>query len=91
MSDPIKLFTFSYAENHDAGPDFPLAENLQANLTFSYDTPWTSVLDSFIKFLGACYGYDISEEVDYMTYGDKLKALKERLNDEEEHTDWATD
>jgi hypothetical protein len=37
-------------------------------------TTWDEVLEKFLKFLSAVYGYDISEQVEYTTMDDRLFA-----------------
>ena len=47
--------------NHD-GAKFTSAHK---EVVYTDCTPWTTVLDDFVTFLGSCYGYDISKQVEY--------------------------
>lgn len=64
------------------------------NFEFAFDdsATWDVVLDKFLKFLSAAYGYDISEQVSYTTFEDRLRAAESKLSDtswdnEEENDD----
>ena len=35
------------------------------DVTYTDCTPWTTVLEDFITFLGSCYGYDIRDQVEF--------------------------
>ena len=49
-------------------------------------TPWTTVLEDFITFLGSCYGYDISDQVEYKNFYARAEA---KFNTEDD--DWKED
>jgi hypothetical protein len=42
---------------------------------------WDEVLKHFVTFLGNCYGYDISDEVDYTTVDDRVQRAMDRLKE----------
>jgi hypothetical protein len=37
------------------------------SITYTDCTPWTTVLEDFITFLGSCYGYDIRDQVEFQS------------------------
>jgi hypothetical protein len=39
-------------------------------------TTWDEVLEKFLKFLSAVYGYDISEQVEFNTIHDRIAAAE---------------
>lgn len=58
---------------------------------FEFDdaVTWDEVLQKFLKFLGAAYGYDISDEVSFTTTEDRIRAAQAKFgntswDDEEE-------
>lgn len=71
-------FTLTYVNSSgDSIDGFPEYERLENTFTFEDGTPWTDVMDKFVRFLGACYGYDISEQVKYESYYDRYNKLVE--------------
>lgn len=61
-------------ESIDGHPDY---ERLESTFTFPEGTPWMDVMDKFVKFVGACYGYDISDQVKYEGYNQRFEELAE--------------
>lgn len=47
----------------------------------SDEASWDEVLEQFVIFLGNCYGYDISEEVQYTTIEDRIQRAMDRLKE----------
>lgn len=43
---------------------------------------WDEVLEQFVQFLGGCYGYDISDEVEYTTVEDRIQRAKDKLKEQ---------
>lgn len=82
-----KQFTFTYADNSEEGFGiFPNSKTITVNLSYEDGTTWDAVLRDFVQFLGHCWGYDISEKVDYDTLDKKLARIKEKLDDDEEES-----
>lgn len=63
------------------------------NFQFEFDdaTTWDVVLEKFIKFLSAAYGYDISDSISYTTVADRIEAARAKFGntswDDEEETE----
>lgn len=68
--------------NHD-GAKFTSAHK---EVVYTDCTPWTTVLDDFILFLGSCYGYDIRDQVEFNSTYDRAVA---KFNTEDD--DWKDD
>lgn len=64
--------------------EFPLSKTITTEFHMDEAAPWTDVMDQFVMFLGSCYGYDISKDIEYKTFRQKLQALKSDLDDDEE-------
>lgn len=77
-----KRFSFTYYDDTDSSPEFPSETQINASYEFDDNSTWDVVLDQFVKFLGHCWGYDISDKVSYESMDDKLqrilKAAEER-------------
>ena len=60
-----------------------------ANKTITYTdcTPWTTVLEDFVTFLGSCYGYDIRDQVQFNSVYERAA----KFEDEEEDDDTPSD
>ena len=54
------------------------------DVTYTDCTPWTTVLEDFITFLGSCYGYDISDQVEFNSI--YSRAVKFEAEDEDDDT-----
>ena len=50
-------------------------------------TPWTTVLEDFITFLGSCYGYDISNQVEFKNIYERAAAFNTEDDDWKEDDD----
>jgi len=68
--------------NHD-GAKFTSAHK---EVVYTDCTPWTTVLEDFITFLGSCYGYDIRDQVEFNSIYDRAVA---KFNTEDD--DWKDD
>ena len=68
--------------NHD-GAKFTSAHK---EVVYTDCTPWTTVLDDFVTFLGSCYGYDISNQVEFKDIYSRAEA---KFNAEDD--DWTDD
>jgi hypothetical protein len=55
------------------------------SITYTDCTPWTTVLEDFITFLGSCYGYDIRDQVEFQSVYQRAA----KFNTEDD--DWAED
>lgn len=87
----MNQYSFQYAIRDDVGQDFPVAKTSSVNLEFHDSVLWTTVLDEFINFLSSVYGYNIRDQVEYLSYQEKLQKLKAEGKlelDEEEEEDW---
>lgn len=87
----MNQYSFQYAIRDDVGQDFPVAKTSAVTLEFHDSVLWTTVLDEFINFLSSVYGYDIRDQVEYLSYQEKLQKLKDEGKielDEEEEEDW---
>ena len=63
-------YEFRYARDDSDwinGSDHDGASFTSANKEVVYTdcTPWTTVLEDFLTFLGSCYGYDIRDQVEF--------------------------
>jgi hypothetical protein len=55
------------------------------SITYTDCTPWTTVLEDFITFLGSCYGYDIRDQVEFQSVYERAA----KFNTEDDA--WAAD
>lgn len=82
-------FEFTY-NNYDpeAEGEFPNETTITKSVSFDDAAPWVHVLDQFVTFLGSCYGYDISDQVEYKSFGERFADLQDAygLDDEEEES-----
>jgi hypothetical protein len=56
------------------------------SITYTDCTPWTTVLEDFITFLGSCYGYDIRDQVEFQSVYSRVvnNVFKDEDDDKEE-------
>lgn len=74
-----KRISFNYIDGDEANaPEFPESTQITASFVFSDESTWDVVLEAFVKFLGHCWGYDISDKVDFETMSDKLQRLRDQ-------------
>lgn len=85
-------FVFS-SENTDNTDHFPIEKTLEADLVFDDAVTWDKVMDQFLQFLGSCYGYDITNQVRYEDFDEKIARLKEEISnwDDEESEEESTE
>lgn len=84
-------FEFKYwNDNPDATGEFPNETEITKRVKFDDAASWCHVLDQFVNFLGSCYGYDISEDIEYKSFSDRFADLQDAYDlddDEEESTE----
>lgn len=74
-------FTYSYHdEDRDNDGEYPTSVSLEKHLTFDECATWDAVLKEFLLFLGHVYGYDITDQVSFMTLEDRLDRIREKNN-----------
>lgn len=69
--------------NHDGS----VFTNANKSITYTDCTPWTTVLEDFITFLGSCYGYDIRDHVEFESVYSRAKSMEFNTEDD----DWKDD
>lgn len=82
----MKQFQFTCVEHNETLPlteEFPQAKTSNITVQFGDSVVWTSVVDEFLNFLSSIYGYDIREQVEYLSYAEKKLKLEERYGLEE--------
>ena len=84
-------YGFTYSRNDsdwvkDGDYDGAMHTNAHKNVVYTDRTPWTTVLDDFIMFLGSCYGYDIRDQVEFKSVYERVVA---KFNTEDD--DWKDD
>lgn len=84
MKPDEKTLRFDYSSSGDGFGEFPNATHISKTVRYDDATTWDVVLKDFISFLSHCWGYDISDEIRFKDFNEKLAALKEDLDDEEE-------
>lgn len=72
-----KQFTFSYFDDTDSGCEYPTQADVTASYNFDDNSTWDVVLEKFVAFLGLCWGYDISDRVQFKSLRDRIEALYE--------------
>jgi hypothetical protein len=81
----MKQFQFTCVEQDTVVlPDeFPQAKTSNITVQFNDGVVWTVVVDQFLGFLSSVYGYDIRDQVEYLSYAEKKRNLEERYGLEE--------
>lgn len=64
MSDYTRYEFFIQEDDPEAIHGFPSSVLASTEVKFRSDTRWHSVLYAFAKFLGAHYGYDITDKIE---------------------------
>lgn len=83
----MNQYSFQYSTRDDCGSDFPVAKTITQNVEFHDEVLWTVVLDDFLSFLSSVYGYDIRDQVEYLSYEEKLQALSKKHNLDQDDED----
>ena len=93
MSKDIGKFSYSFTHSRDdsnwvdgINQDGAMYTNAHKNVVYTDCTPWTTVLEDFITFLGSCYGYDIRDQVEFTSIYQRAAAS---FNTEDD--DWKDD
>lgn len=84
-------FKFVFNSETDQADYFPIEKTLEADLVFDDAVSWDKVLEQFLQFLGSCYGYDITNQVRYEDYDEKIARLKEKLGDWDDEEEESTE
>jgi hypothetical protein len=83
-------YTFTYVDNNDAGPEFPVNVEHSAKFVFDSATTWNAVLNQFVHFLEGIYGYNISDQVHTKSFEDRLADLEIYAEETDEDTPSST-
>lgn len=85
-------FKYGFSYNRDDSDwvnntdhDGAMFTNATKSITYTDCTPWTTVLEDFITFLGSCYGYDIRDQVEFSSVYERAP----KFNTEDD--DWKDD
>lgn len=83
-------YGFSYSRDdsdwvNNTDHDGAMFTSAYKNITYTDCTPWTTVLEDFITFLGSCYGYDIRDQVEFSSIYERVP----KFNTEDD--DWKDD
>jgi hypothetical protein len=84
MQPDEKMLRFEYVSSGDGFGEYPNSTSITKTLRYDDATTWDVVLRDFVLFLSHCWGYDISDQVRFKDFNERLAALKEDLDDEEE-------
>jgi hypothetical protein len=90
ISDKGGKFSYGFTYNRDdsdwvdgLNTDGSTYTNATKNIVYTDCTPWTTVLEDFITFLGSCYGYNIRDQVEFNSIYSRVA----KFEDEEEDDD----
>ena len=90
MNDKVGKFSYGFTYSRDdsdwvdgRNTDGSMYTTANKNLVYTDCTPWTTVLEDFITFLGSCYGYDIRDQVEFNSIYSRVA----KFEDEEEDDD----
>jgi hypothetical protein len=78
----MNQYSFTCAEQQEPGlPEFfPKAKTTNVTLQFEDGVVWTVVVDQFLSFLSSVYGYDLSEQVEYLSFEEKKQMLRDKYD-----------
>lgn len=81
----MKQFQFTCVEQNtlNLSEEFPEAKTSSTTVQFGDGVVWTVIVDEFLGFLSSVYGYDIRDQVEYLSYAEKKRNLEERYGLEE--------
>lgn len=79
-----KHFQFSYKDTSPGYEQFPEGKIIDVSMSFDEGITWDAVMREFVQFLGHCWGYDISEKVDYDTLEKKIDRLNKKLGEDDD-------
>ena len=90
MSNNFGKFSYGFTYSRDdsdwvnnTNHDGAMFTNADKSITYTDCTPWTTVLEDFITFLGSNYGYDIRDQVEFNSIYSRIA----KFEDEEEDDD----
>lgn len=74
-------------EHDDYSSEFPIEKQIDHHVSFSDNTTWCVVLESFLDFLGNVYGYDVRQSVQFKSLAEKLAEVKNKygIEDDDEY------
>jgi hypothetical protein len=84
MTEATKVFRFEYTDDAAGFGEFPDYKDINVTLRYDDGTTWCAVLRDFVQFLGHCYGYDISDQVQFESLDERLDRLTRRLEEQDE-------
>jgi hypothetical protein len=92
MSDKSGKFSYGFTYSRDDSDwvdgfntDGSTYTTATKNVVYTDCTPWTTVLEDFLTFLGSCYGYDIRNQVEFSSIYERAA----KFNTEDD--DWKDD
>ena len=83
MQPDEKILRFEYVSSGPGFGEYPNSTSITKTLRYDDATTWDVVLRDFISFLGHCWGYDISDKIEFKNYNQNMTRWEE-LHDEEE-------
>ena len=90
MINKVGKFSYGFTYSRDDSDwvdgnntDGSMYTSATKDVTYTDCTPWTTVLEDFITFLGSCYGYDIRDQVEFNSIYSRVA----KFEDEEEDDD----
>jgi len=94
MNDTSGKITYGFTYSRDDSDwigtgdnDGAVYTNATKTVTYTDFTPWTTVLEDFITFLGSNYGYDIRNQVEFTSIYERTVKFNTQDDDWKEDDD----
>lgn len=90
----MSKFSYGFTYNRDDSDwvdgnntDGSVYTSATKDVTYTDCTPWPTVLEDFITFLGSCYGYDIRDQVEFTSVYERAAKFDTQDDDWKEDDD----
>ena len=70
-------FAYFIKGREDLADHFAIEDNVVRNLAYDSAITWDVVVSDFLNFLSGIYGYDISKQVQFESFDEKVDRIRE--------------